>query len=86
MTPGCWTRAIVLASRFLNQPSPTFVANLPTATAISPADILLQDDFSQTDAVWGVGTNENSSIEYANNTLRIIVYNTNWFVRTWPDG
>lgn len=82
----------VLASRFLNQPSPTSVAVLPTATALPPptpipaADILLRDDFSQSAAVWGVGTNEQSSIEYADNTLRIIVYNTNWFVRTWPDA
>lgn len=84
-----------LASRFLNQPAPTSVVALPTATTIPTlppatpipaADILLQDDFSQSDAVWGIGTDSNSSIEYVNNTLRIIVYNKNWFVRTWPDA
>lgn len=81
----------VFASRFLNQPAPTAIVEPPTATVPPPtpipaANILLQDDFSQSAAVWGTGTNESSSIEYANNTLRIIVYNKNWFVRTWPDA
>lgn len=81
----------VFASRFLNQPAPTAIVEPPTATVPPPtpipaADILLQDDFSQSAAVWGTGTNESSSIEYTNNTLRIIVYNKNWFVRTWPDA
>lgn len=82
----------VFASRLLYQSTPTFVVELPTATNLPPptpipaADILLQDDFSQSAAVWGTGTDENSSIEYANNALRIIVYNKNWFVHTWPDA
>jgi serine/threonine protein kinase len=82
----------VFASRFLNQPSPTFVVELPTATNLPPptpipaADILLQDDFSQSAAVWGTSTTADSSIEYDNEKLRIVVYNKNWFVRSWPDA
>lgn len=83
---------LVFASRLLNQPSPTSVVELPATTALVPptpipaADIILQDDFSQSAALWGTGTDSNSSIEYVNNTLRVIVYNKNWFVRTWPDA
>jgi serine/threonine protein kinase len=77
----------VFASRYLNQSSPTSVVELSTATDIPAieAKIILRDDFSQSAAVWGTGTNEASSTEYVNDRLRIIVYNKNWFVRSWPD-
>lgn len=80
--------AIVFASRFLKQPSSSPVVELPAATDVPviAGDIILEDDFSQSAAVWGTGTNENSSIEYVNNTLRVIVYETDWFVRSWPDA
>jgi serine/threonine protein kinase len=83
----------VFASRFLNQPSPTqpsptSVVELQTATAIPviTGDVILRDDFSQSAAVWGTSTTSESSIEYDDETLRIVVYNRNWFVRSWPDA
>jgi hypothetical protein len=58
----------------------------PTATIpVSAGNVILEDDFSQTAAVWGTDTDSNSSIEYEGNTLRVIVYTTNWFVWSRPD-
>src|SRR5512146_3143126 len=38
----------------------------------------LSDDFST--SKWGTGTDADSSIEYANGALQMIVYKKNWFV------
>ena len=53
----------------------------PTATP-SPR-VILSDDFSSTQ--WGRGTDADSSIEYANGTLQVIVYTTNYFVWSTPN-
>ncbi len=45
--------------------------------------VLLDDDFSAQH--WGTGTDKNSSIGYANETLRMIVYTNNWFVWSTPN-
>lgn len=81
----------VLGSRLLAPPlPPTGVpapTNVPQPTATVPVpvgNVLLEDDFSQTNAVWGTETNSDSSIEYEGNTLRVIVYTKNWFVWTRP--
>jgi hypothetical protein len=47
------------------------------------ADTLLSDDFSS--ARWGTGTDTDSSVEYANETLQMIVYTKNYFVWSTPD-
>ena len=47
------------------------------------AEVLLQDDFSSQN--WGTGTDADSSVEYANNALQMIVYTKNYFVWSTPD-
>ena len=44
-----------------------------------------QDDFSNSDSGWGVGTNSDSSIEYSEGVLHMQVYTQNYFVRTAPN-
>ena len=44
---------------------------------------LLSDDFSSEQ--WGTGTDADSSVEYANETLQFIVFTTNYFVWSTPD-
>ncbi len=51
--------------------------DVPTST------VILSDDFSS--AQWGTGTDSDSSVEYANDALQIIVYTTNYFVWSTPD-
>jgi hypothetical protein len=46
-------------------------------------NVLLRDDFSHSQ--WGTGTSKDSSTEYANNALQIIVYTKNWFVWSTPN-
>lgn len=46
-------------------------------------DVLLGDDFSS--ETWGTGTDADSSVEYANEALQMIVYTTNYFVWSTPD-
>jgi hypothetical protein len=46
------------------------------------SDVLLEDDFSS--QTWGTGTDADSSVEYANEALRIIVYTPNYFVWSTP--
>jgi hypothetical protein len=45
--------------------------------------VILSDDFSS-DA-WGVGTDSDSSVEYANGALQFIVFTTNYFVWSTPN-
>ena len=45
-------------------------------------DVILEDDFSSPD--WGTGTDADSSIEYANEALQMIIYTQNWFVWSTP--
>jgi hypothetical protein len=44
---------------------------------------ILSDDFSS--SRWGTGTDSDSSIEYANGALQMIVYTKNWFVWSTPN-
>jgi len=71
-----------------NIPPPTVTANIPLATETTiPIDIpgvLLEDDFSA-GSDWGTLTNTNTSIEYRNDALNMIVYTKNYFVWTTPD-
>jgi hypothetical protein len=57
----------------------------PTETPI-PVDfgsVLLEDDFSSSQ--WGTGTNSNSTVEYDNEALQMVVHARNWFVWSTPD-
>ena len=55
----------------------------PGTDTPSTGDVLLEDDFSSTG--WGTATDENSSVEYADGTLQMIVYTKNWFVWSTPN-
>jgi hypothetical protein len=46
-------------------------------------NILLSDDFSS--AQWGIGTDSDSSVEYANEALQVIIYTKNHFMLSTPD-
>src|SRR5512135_2504141 len=43
----------------------------------------LRDDFSS--SKWGTSTNSDSSVQYANNALQMIVHKKDWFVWTTPN-
>jgi len=45
---------------------------------------ILEDDFSSIGS-WGVGTDENSSVEYSNDSLRMQVFKENFFVWSTPN-
>src|SRR5574342_1237509 len=47
------------------------------------SSIIFSDDFSSVQ--WGTGTDSDSSVEYANNALQMIVYTKNYFVWSTPD-
>ena len=69
-------------------PSPTVTANIPlpteTAIPIEIPGVLLEDDFSA-GSNWGTLTDADTSIEYLNDALNMIVYTKNYFVWTTPD-
>jgi len=46
-------------------------------------NIILEDDFSQEG--WGTGTDTDSSVEYADNALQMIIYTKNYFVWSTPN-
>ena len=56
---------------------------VPTEPQPSTGDVLLSDDFSSTQ--WGTGTDADSSVEYASETLQMIVFTKNYFVWSTPD-
>jgi hypothetical protein len=45
--------------------------------------VLLSDDFSSSQ--WGTGTDADSSVEYSNSTLQMIVFTQNYFVWSTPN-
>jgi hypothetical protein len=53
-----------------------------TPDAPTPA-VIFSDDFSSVQ--WGTFTDADSSVEYANNALQMIVFKTNYFVWSIPD-
>ena len=63
-------------------PSNTDNPTIPTQS--NTANVLLSDDFSSTQ--WGTGTDKDSSIEYANEALQVIVFTKNYFVWSTPNA
>ena len=56
----------------------------PTGATSTPSPaVILSDDFSS--AHWGTGTDADSSVEYANSALQVIVYTKNYFVWSTPN-
>ena len=53
-----------------------------TPVATGSSNVIFSDDFSSMQ--WGTGTDADSSVEYEDNSLRIIVYTTNYFIWTTP--
>lgn len=47
------------------------------------SNVVLQDDFSSQN--WGTGTDTNSSVEYTNDALHMIVYTKNYFIWSTPN-
>ena len=60
---------------------------LPTETSIPipSKEVLLEEDFSDK-SVWGTLTNEDNSIEYDGEALRMKMFHENWFVWSTPGG
>jgi hypothetical protein len=56
---------------------------VPGAQIPQTGDVLLQDDFSSTG--WGTGTDSDSSVEYADGKLQMVVNTKNWFVWSTPN-
>jgi hypothetical protein len=54
------------------------------ATTTPSPKVILSDDFSS--QKWGTKTDADSSIEYANNALQMIVYTKRWFVWSTPNS
>ena len=54
-----------------------------SSTSTPSPTVILSDDFSS--SKWGIGTDSDSSIEYANSALQMIVYTKNWFVWSTPN-
>lgn len=55
-------------------------------TPDAPSDrgrVILDDDFSSVQ--WGTGTDADSSVEYANDALQMIIFSKNYFVWSTPD-
>jgi len=62
-------------------PSTTDSLTVPTQ---STGNVLLTDNFSS--AQWGTGTDSDSSVEYANETLQMIMFTKNIFVWSHPNN
>ena len=69
-------------------PSPTVTANIPLATEtaipINTGNVLLEDDFSA-GSNWGILTDADTSIEYLEDALHMVVFRKNYFVWTTPN-
>jgi hypothetical protein len=68
---------------------PSSVPSLPTAagngnSGTGSSNVLLQDDFSDSNSGWGTGTDANKSVEYANSSLEFKVFKTFDFVYSTP--
>jgi hypothetical protein len=60
----------------------------PSETPI-PIDfgiVLLEDDFSNSNSGWGIGTDTDSSVEYANDGLQMLVFQTNYLTWSTPNA
>jgi hypothetical protein len=55
----------------------------PTTGAPQQGEVILNDDFSA--PKWGVGKDKDSSIEYVDQALKMIVYTKNYFVWSMPN-
>jgi len=67
-----------------SDPINTSIPDVPDVTEVpQQGDFVLDDDFSS--AKWGTGTDTDSSVEYANDALQMIIYTKNYFVWSTPN-
>ena len=66
------------------QPSPTLVES-PTEAPVDTGGVILEDDFSD-DSIWGTLSDSESSIQYADEALQMIIHSENYYVWTTPDS
>ena len=78
------TRAIQEATTTSIVPENTETPTNPTLVSTSTGSEILSDDFSSSS--WGTGTDSDSSIEYINEALQMIVYKKNWFAWSTPNN
>jgi hypothetical protein len=55
------------------------------ACSVGGSGALLEDDFAGSDNGWGTGTDADSSVEYANEALNIVVNKDFYFAWSTPD-
>lgn len=67
-----------------SDPINTSVPDLPATEAPQLGDVVIEDDFSSDG--WGIGTDTDSSVEYANEALQMIIYTKNYFVWSPPNN
>lgn len=78
---GCLALAALACNAVTGGGGGGVTPDAPTSTP-SP-QVLLSDDFSS--ERWGTGTDADSSVEYANGALQMIVYKQNYFVWSPPN-
>ena len=59
------------------------ITDVPATEASQQGDVILEDDFSSVQ--WGTGTDADSSVEYADDALQMIIFTKNYFVWSTPD-
>lgn len=74
---------LILSPTFVQRLFPGMQSPARESSQPSPGSVLLSDDFSS--LLWGTGTNAERSVEYANNTLQMIIYTMNSFVWSPPN-
>jgi hypothetical protein len=80
---GICIAVLVLSPTFARQLFPGMPIRDQESSQSSAGSVLLSDDFSS--PRWGTGINAERSVEYANNTLQMIVYAMNSFVWSPPN-
>ncbi|MFN3491530.1 MAG: serine/threonine protein kinase [Anaerolineales bacterium] len=58
----------------------------PIATAPEDTNIILEDDFSELDGTWGTIQDEDSSVQYDNEALRIQIFKPNRLLYSTPNN
>ena len=75
---------VPVASPTFVQPSPT-PPQAATPVPVNTGNVLLEDDFSD-DSIWGILSDAESSIQYANEALQMKINSENYFIWTTPNS
>jgi len=72
---------------FINPATDTSTMDIPPTTVVisDTGSVLLEDDFSTRKSNWGTLTNPESSIEYENNALHVLIFKKNFIAWTTPN-